>query len=107
MTAARVRGQRNGQGTGTTGDIMGTQQRKRNTRTGTGQQAGHGDTGYKLLVTIEEISRMTGIGINRMRAISKHHPTFPKPVDLGFESAENGRKRLYRPADIIAWIDSI
>lgn len=86
---------------------MGTQ-RKRNTRAGARQQAVHGDTGFKLLVTIEDISRMTGIGITRMRAISLHHPTFPKPVDLGFEPEDGKRrKKLYRPADIIAWIDSI
>lgn len=56
----------------------------------------------KILVNLGDVSRMTGIGIGQVRAISKNDPTFPKPVPLGFQ-----RKKLYKAADIVAWINGM
>lgn len=60
----------------------------------------------KLLLTVSDISLLTGIGMSRMRRICLHSPGFPRPVVCGEGSSGRGKK-YYKASDIRAWVEKL
>lgn len=60
----------------------------------------------KLLLTVGDISLLTGIGMSRMRHMCLHSPGFPRPVICGEGSSGRGKK-YYKASDIRAWVEKL